>query len=278
MAVAVARSFHERTDKSKVFQRLGGFNQANNNTVVCKYWLAGRCTRNPCRFSHSLPEDNCHFRKSNSTWKDTDCHGSRKNTLTENKTAEETQQKLLKRKNALPESKTAEETQQKLLKREVMGSANKSNPCGGKIAQETQQRLLKTLLSGSKNKIIEKSQQKLPKIEAAANGEQIIQKTQKELLKAEIAEIGNKNIQNTQQELLKAEVAENGHNNSQKHQQKVCKSWATGNCVNADKCEDLHSWSSGNGFSLLARLKGHTKVYFWLIVFVFCTTLRLRIC
>ncbi|KAK9058314.1 hypothetical protein SSX86_023155 [Deinandra increscens subsp. villosa] len=57
MATKVARRFPMKTDTS-VFKRLGRRNQENiatnhqANSVVCKYWLQGRCNRNPCGFFH----------------------------------------------------------------------------------------------------------------------------------------------------------------------------------------------------------------------------------
>ncbi|KVI11072.1 G-protein beta WD-40 repeat-containing protein [Cynara cardunculus var. scolymus] len=43
--------------RPSVFKSLGkenmNMNQVKKNMVVCKYWLEGRCNRNPCRFLHS---------------------------------------------------------------------------------------------------------------------------------------------------------------------------------------------------------------------------------
>ncbi|KAH6789513.1 hypothetical protein C2S51_004519 [Perilla frutescens var. frutescens] len=44
-----------------------------------------------------------------------------------------------------------------------------------------------------------------------------------------------------------------------KAQPKQCKYWVTGNCVHGGKCKDLHSWFCGSGFTMLAKLEGHTK-------------------
>lgn len=48
---------------------------------------------------------------------------------------------------------------------------------------------------------------------------------------------------------------------TQKPQIKLCQYWVTNNCVHGDKCKDLHAWSFGDGFSMLAKLEGHTKVH-----------------
>ncbi|XP_071715678.1 zinc finger CCCH domain-containing protein 48-like [Rutidosis leptorrhynchoides] len=58
-----------------VFQRLGNINQENSvgnhkiNTVVCKYWLEGRCTRNPCKFMHPDKQAKSATFKSKFAWK-----------------------------------------------------------------------------------------------------------------------------------------------------------------------------------------------------------------
>ncbi|KAH7863905.1 hypothetical protein Vadar_023230 [Vaccinium darrowii] len=47
MAINAGRRFSERTQQS-AFDRIRG----GAVNVVCSFWLAGRCTRNPCRFLH----------------------------------------------------------------------------------------------------------------------------------------------------------------------------------------------------------------------------------
>ncbi|KAL9335716.1 hypothetical protein Peur_072897 [Populus x canadensis] len=42
--------------------------------------------------------------------------------------------------------------------------------------------------------------------------------------------------------------------------EKVCNFWVQGNCSFGDKCRYLHSWSLGDGFSLVTQLEGHQKV------------------
>ncbi|KAL8091774.1 zinc finger CCCH domain-containing protein 48-like [Apium graveolens] len=39
----------------------------------------------------------------------------------------------------------------------------------------------------------------------------------------------------------------------------LCDYWVTGNCVYGDRCKNLHSWYYGDGFTMLAKLEGHTK-------------------
>ncbi|XWS48389.1 hypothetical protein CRYUN_Cryun13aG0072300 [Craigia yunnanensis] len=61
----------------------------------------------------------------------------------------------------------------------------------------------------------------------------------------------------------------NNHNNSWgkmgankvvKKTEKVCNYWVQGNCNYGDKCRFLHSWSLGEGFTMLNQLDGHQKV------------------
>ncbi|XP_027358163.1 zinc finger CCCH domain-containing protein 48 isoform X3 [Abrus precatorius] len=40
---------------------------------------------------------------------------------------------------------------------------------------------------------------------------------------------------------------------------KVCNYWIQGNCSFGERCKFLHSWSVGDGFSLLTQLEGHQK-------------------
>ncbi|TYJ15168.1 hypothetical protein E1A91_A10G166700v1 [Gossypium mustelinum] len=42
-------------------------------------------------------------------------------------------------------------------------------------------------------------------------------------------------------------------------QNKLCKYWMAGHCHRGDKCWYLHSWSLGDGFTMLAKLEGHKK-------------------
>ncbi|PSS24341.1 Zinc finger CCCH domain-containing protein [Actinidia chinensis var. chinensis] len=138
MDVKAARGVSERAQRSVCDRVRGG--TVNN---VCSYWLAGRCTRNPCRFLHmesppSKPPKQSQYRHSN-TW-----HRSSNNSV--------------KNSSASPGER-----------------------------------------SGSECKMAKKTQTT------------------------------------------------------------VCQYWILGNCVRGEKCEHLHSWFCGNGFSMVAKLEGHTK-------------------
>ncbi|KAL8062573.1 hypothetical protein ABFX02_02G156500 [Erythranthe guttata] len=48
-------------------------------------------------------------------------------------------------------------------------------------------------------------------------------------------------------------------NDTRKAPIKQCGDWVRGNCVRGDKCRYVHSWFSGSGFAMLAKLEGHAK-------------------
>ncbi|KAL7233403.1 hypothetical protein ACSBR1_017098 [Camellia fascicularis] len=138
MDIKAARRVSERTQKS-VYDRLRG-GPVNN---VCSFWLAGRCTKSPCRFLH-------------------------------------------------PDSPPSQPP----------------NP--------SQYRQSKTWQRGPNNTVKNSS-------------------------------------------ISPSERAVSKHGSTKKAQKTVCSYWISGNCVHGEKCKHLHSWFSGNGFSLLAKLKGHNK-------------------
>ncbi|CAL0333233.1 unnamed protein product [Lupinus luteus] len=45
-----------------------------------------------------------------------------------------------------------------------------------------------------------------------------------------------------------------------KKAEKICNYWVQGSCSFGERCKFLHSWSLGDGFSLLTQLDGHKKV------------------
>lgn len=42
--------------------------------------------------------------------------------------------------------------------------------------------------------------------------------------------------------------------------EKVCNHWVKGNCTYGNTCRYLHSWTTGDCFTLLTQLEGHQKV------------------
>ncbi|XP_047332833.1 zinc finger CCCH domain-containing protein 48-like [Impatiens glandulifera] len=55
----------------------------------------------------------------------------------------------------------------------------------------------------------------------------------------------------------KTDTSHNNKSSICKSSSTVCKYWIDENCVHGDKCEFLHSWSCGKGFSLVTKLGGH---------------------
>ncbi|KAI4351815.1 hypothetical protein L6164_006128 [Bauhinia variegata] len=51
-----------------------------------------------------------------------------------------------------------------------------------------------------------------------------------------------------------------GANRIVRKAEKVCNYWVQGSCSFGDRCKFLHSWSLGDGFSLMTQLEGHQKV------------------
>ncbi|OIT20967.1 zinc finger ccch domain-containing protein 48 [Nicotiana attenuata] len=48
--------------------------------------------------------------------------------------------------------------------------------------------------------------------------------------------------------------------NNNKAEKAVCKYWVKEKCTYGNSCKNLHSWATGNCFTLLAQLQGHEKV------------------
>ncbi|PWA70003.1 hypothetical protein CTI12_AA292690 [Artemisia annua] len=132
MATIAAKRFSARTDESvfkrcgsqnnfarnqvkEVFNRLGCENQQNTATsypakpVVCKYWLEGRCVRNPCRFLHpDLPKPD--IVKSKHSWKNPNTFKSRTSPP-----VEKPQQKVMKNNENREHYQIASKTLKKVL-------------------------------------------------------------------------------------------------------------------------------------------------------------------
>ncbi|KAM7508886.1 hypothetical protein LguiA_019339 [Lonicera macranthoides] len=169
MEIKTASRAQERA-KTSAFNGVGGGHYVSIN-IVCKYWLAGRCDRNPCRFLHAEsnpphPKQPRQFKQRSSAVNEDNRHCFRLNLSWRN--------------------------------HKYSSSNNPQVSCESILNSESHRKLLKS---------------------KGAAGSEDIKKTQ----------------------------------------QKLCKFWVTDNCVQGDKCKDLHSWFSGDGFSLLAKLEGHNK-------------------
>lgn len=162
MAINAGRRFSERTQQS-AFDRIRG----GAVNVVCSFWLAGRCARNPCRFLHpesppSQPPKQSPYHHSK-TWRSSPEDGQESSYISPSEIA----------------------------------AKNMSYISPSEVAPK-----------------------KMPSISSS----------------------------------------DCDHKTPPKTQEKVCKYWLLGNCVQGEKCKNLHSWFCGNGFSMVAKLEGHNKV------------------
>ncbi|GJY06275.1 zinc finger CCCH domain-containing protein 48-like protein isoform X2 [Tanacetum coccineum] len=104
-----------RNQVREVFNRLGCENQQNIartypvQPAVCKYWLQGRCLRNPCRFLHpDLPKPDTN--KSKHSWKNPNTFKSRNSPP-----VEKPQQKVMKNNENREHCQIASKTLKKVL-------------------------------------------------------------------------------------------------------------------------------------------------------------------
>ncbi|KAI3499277.1 hypothetical protein L1887_35072 [Cichorium endivia] len=111
-----------KTDTS-VFKRLGRGNQENiernhqEKNLVCKYWLEGRCTRNPCRFKH--PDQG--IKKSKYAWENPNTFKSENSPP-----IEKPQTKILKNKENSNQNQIVLKIQKNLLTNKVNQGQTKS--------------------------------------------------------------------------------------------------------------------------------------------------------
>ncbi|XP_058224753.1 zinc finger CCCH domain-containing protein 17-like [Rhododendron vialii] len=197
-----ARRFPERTQRS-VFDRIKG-GTVNN---VCAYWLAGRCTRNPCRFFHpeslpSQPPKQSPYQHPK-TWRRSPEDGVKNSSISPGGVAAK------KMSSSSPidcERKTPED-----------GVKNSSvSPCG--VAAKK----MSTPEDRVKNSSVSPSGVAAKKMSSIS-------------------------------------PSDCDDKSTPTNPDKVCKYWLLGNCVQGEKCKNLHSWFCGNGFSMLAKLEGHNK-------------------
>lgn len=194
-----------------VFQRLGktGHDGARGPVNrVCSYWLAGNCTRNPCRFLHTkapLPQPSKRAQLSVSR----------------------------------PPLKQVSHKRANIWRRSPDGITNntpfpttegvKSDSCSAK----------KPSVPPSKEAEAKSTWNKTP------------------IPTTKGVELESGSVK--QSSLLQSKEAEVNGKTSQEARTMVCQNWLSGTCVYGEMCENLHSWFCGNGFSMLAKLEGHTK-------------------
>ncbi|CAA0842630.1 Zinc finger CCCH domain-containing protein 63 [Striga hermonthica] len=157
-------------------RKVAVFDQSiGQKNVICTYWLAGRCNKNPCRFLHCEQKSGQPKSKQSGkvpprkmTWKNPKLHS--------HKTVESN------------ETYTNGTISKKRSSREVMDDAIKK----GSVHHEPA-------------------------------------------------------------------IAKSEKSGFEKNQLAQCEYWVMGNCVRGDRCKYVHSWFSGSGFTMLAKLEDHTK-------------------
>ncbi|KAG5538488.1 hypothetical protein RHGRI_019162 [Rhododendron griersonianum] len=207
-----ARRFPERTQRS-VFDRIRG-GTVNN---VCAYWLAGRCTRNPCRFFHpeslpSQPPKQSPYQRPK-TWRRSPEDGVKNSSISPSGVAAK---KMSASSPIDCERKTPED-----------GVKNSSvSPCG--VASK---KMSSISPSDSEHKTPE---DRVKNSSVSPSG----------VAAKKMSSISPSDCEDK---------------STPTNPDKVCKYWLLGNCVQGEKCKNLHSWFCGNGFSILAKLEGHDK-------------------
>ncbi|PIN05935.1 WD40 repeat-containing protein [Handroanthus impetiginosus] len=182
-----------------VFDRLGGRPVKNQ---VCKFWLMGRCNRNPCRFMHRESPPPQSEQPHSAPHADDHRHKSRKMTW-------------------------------KNPKYDTPKTVAVSSGEGGILNRTSDLRASEMASENTKKNSGDVDQEVV--IASAGSGGQ------------------------AEQEVVSTIRDDSGKSSVQEVPPKQCKYWITGNCVYGEKCKDLHSWFCGSGFTMLAKLGGHTK-------------------
>ncbi|XP_052177807.1 zinc finger CCCH domain-containing protein 17-like isoform X4 [Diospyros lotus] len=76
----------------------------------------------------------------------------------------------------------------------------------------------------------------------------------------------NSSIVKNSSVLSSAEDGSEHSNGTERVQDKVCQYWLPGKCVHGEVCKFLHSWSYGNGFSMITKLEGHCKAVMGIVL------------
>ncbi|KAJ4842199.1 hypothetical protein Tsubulata_032621 [Turnera subulata] len=100
-------------------------------------------------------------------------------------------------------------------------------------------------------------------VSAPVNGESGVENTQESAI-ASTEEVRLKKIRELQQCHLNSSVLPDERivyedKTEQKTAERPCERWMSGNCEKGDHCQFLHSWFRGYGFSMLAKLSGHSQ-------------------
>ncbi|CAM8901883.1 unnamed protein product [Rhodiola kirilowii] len=198
--------------------------------VICKYWVAGCCKNDQCKFSHGdLPPKYTGYQhlKYNSAPKkwSRDMNASQKKTSYARVNVPSKIKPITPLKSEL--TNPAKQRIITLLKREA--------------ALTTTQK--KNVSAAFSNTMSPNSQMKI--IHENLDNKRTILNSQMEIVHEKVD--SKATTPNSQGEILPQEV------------EIVCEQWVLGNCTDAEKCRYLHSWFRGDGFIRVALLEGHNK-------------------
>ncbi|KAF7137847.1 hypothetical protein RHSIM_Rhsim07G0021900 [Rhododendron simsii] len=240
-----ARRFPERTQRS-VFDRIRG-GTVNN---VCAYWLAGRCTRNPCRFFHpeslpSHPPKQSPYQRPKTcpkTWRRSPGDGVKNSSISPSGVAAK------KMSSSSPidcERKTPEDG----VKNSSVSPFVKNSPIEKDSSSER-----KTPEDGVKNSSVSPCGVAAKKMSSISPSDSEHKTPEDRVKNSSVSPSGV-----AAKKMSSISPSDCEDKSTPTNPDKVCKYWLLGNCVRGEKCKNLHSWFCGNGFSMLAKLEGHNK-------------------
>ncbi|KAL9689978.1 hypothetical protein QQ045_010371 [Rhodiola kirilowii] len=198
--------------------------------VICKYWVAGCCKNDQCKFSHGdLPPQytgyqNVKYNSAPKKWS-RDMNPSQKKTSYARVNVPSKIKPITPLKSEL--TNPAKQRIITLLKREAALTTTQKKNVSAAFSN--------TMSPNSQMKIIH---EKLDNKRTTLN-------SQMEIVHEKVD--SKATTPNSQGEILPQEV------------ERVCEQWVLGNCADAEKCRYLHSWFRGDGFTRVALLEGHNK-------------------
>ncbi|KAF5749836.1 zinc finger CCCH domain-containing protein 48-like [Tripterygium wilfordii] len=240
MAVTAAKGLTGRPE-GFVLNRLGEHTNQTKN-VTCSFWLAGKCTKNPCRFMHrELPlpavqgkiAKKPHTMTEGRTWKRTNHDnpkGSSPSTAVRGSGYARTKKALEGRSTKKPQTFPGGQPTNPVspkgssLSISVSGSGDTKNALERFVLPSDQDRNMKKLHTLTEDQPRES--------------------------------LNHYRLENSS---ISIALSGSGDTRAENAMGRICKDWVSGNCMRGDQCNYLHSWSCGDAFSMMAKLGGHTK-------------------
>ncbi|KAF5747386.1 zinc finger CCCH domain-containing protein 48-like [Tripterygium wilfordii] len=243
MAVTATRRLTGRPG-GFVFNRLGEHTNQTKN-VTCSFWLAGKCTKNPCRFMHRelpLPLVQGEIAK-------------KPRTMTEGRTWKSTNHDNPK---GFSPSTAVRRSGDARTKNTLEGTSTKKPQMlpGGQPRQSTNHgspkgSSLSISVSGSGNTKNALDRSVLPSVQDR-NIKKLHTLTEDQPRKS----LNHYRLENSS---ISTDLSGSGDTRAENAIERSCKYWISGNCMSGDQCNYLHSWSCGDGLSMMAKLGGHKK-------------------